>query len=116
MDDDREPRESIGRVRFHLFTAKALVWVASRGEDDPDLTPEAHVYFFEHYQRLADYHRQQGHAAKAQRLQEKADAHGGFVGGNDPPFAAAMGMPRPRRWVMTDAVSHVRVDPPDDAA
>jgi hypothetical protein len=115
MNDEREQSESVGRVRFHLFTAKALVWVASRGEKDPELTPEAHVYFFEHYQRLADYHRRHGHAARAHRLQEKADAHRVFVGDDGgPPFAAAMGMPRPRRWVVTDAVGWI--DPPKDAA
>jgi ribosomal protein S15P/S13E len=111
-----EDVESIARVRFDLVTAKALVWVASRGHADADLTPEAHVYLFERYQRLANHHRRHGHDARAKRLQEKADAHRRFVGDDGPPFAAAMGMPRPRYWVVTDAVSNIRINPPNDAA
>ena len=37
-------------------------------------------------------------------------------GGDSPPYAAAIGMPRSRRFVTTDAVSRSRFHPPDDAA
>jgi hypothetical protein len=96
-------------------SAKALVWVASVGRD-AELTPEAHVYFFDRYSRLAGYHRARGRLQKAERLQAKAEEHrtGGFPEG--PPYAAAMAMPRPSRFVRTNAISGRRFDGPDDAA
>jgi len=51
--------ESISLLRADLITAKALVWVASVGRD-VELTPEAHVYFFDRYRRLAEHHRRRG--------------------------------------------------------
>jgi len=115
MQPQDQKREAISALRFDVVTANVLVWVASVGRD-ADLTDEAHLYFFDRYQRLADYHRLRGHDARARRLQEKADAHLALAGGDGPPHAAAMGMPRPRQWVSTDAVSRSHVRPPDDAA
>lgn len=88
-------RDSISGLRLDLMTAKVLVWVASFGRD-AELTSEAHIYFFDRYQRLAEYHRRCGHGARAQRLQAKADEHYQLGGGDGSPYAAAMGMPRPR--------------------
>jgi hypothetical protein len=109
-------------VLYHLFSltldvlsARALVWIASAGRD-AELTPEAHSYFFDRYTRLADYHRLRGHDGRAKRFQAKANEHYRAGGGDGPPYAAAMAMPRPRRFVRTDAVSRHRVDDPDDAA
>src|SRR6266850_1094732 len=51
--------ESVSGLRLDLMTAKVLVWIASVGRD-VDLTREAHIYFFNRYQRLADYHRRRG--------------------------------------------------------
>jgi len=39
-----------------LLSAKAMVWAVRMGRD-ADLKPEAHVYFFDRYSRLAEYHR-----------------------------------------------------------
>lgn len=112
----RSPKnESISDVRLDLASAKVLVWIASVGRD-AELTAEAHIYFFDRYQKLADYHRQRGHVARAHKLQEKADEHYRLGGGDGPPYAAAMGMPRPRHWFITDAVSRHHVEGPDDAA
>lgn len=111
---DKE-KDSISRLRLDLMTATVLVWVASVGRD-ADLTTEAHIYFFDRYQRLADYHRRRGHDVRARRLQAKADAHYQLGGGDGPPYAAAMGMPRPRHWLATDAVCRQRLKGPDDAA
>src|SRR5712691_13560264 len=97
MKMQNEKRDSISGLRLDLMTARVLVWVASVGRD-ADLTSEAHIYFFDRYQRLAEYHRRRGHAARARRLQAKADEHY-RRGGGGPPFAAAMGMPRPRHWL-----------------
>jgi hypothetical protein len=109
-------RGSIWALWLDLLSAKALVWLASVGRD-ADLTPAAHVYFFDRYHRLAHYHRTDGRHGRARRLQAKADEHYRASGGSDgPPYAAALAMPRPTRWVHTDAVSRSRMDGPDDAA
>ena len=110
-----DERESVSRLRAELVTAKILVWVARAGQD-AELTPEAHLYFFDRYQRLANYHRRRGHEAQAERLQAKADEHAPSGGGTGPPYTAAMGMPRPRAWLVTEAVSRQHSREPDDAA
>lgn len=118
MDASHSQNDSIARLGLDLMTARVLVWVATVGQDS-ELSSEAHLYFFDRYQRLADCHRRRGHRARASRLQAKADEHYRLAGGDGPPYAAAMAMPRPRRWVATDAVSrhHVsHVRGPDDAA
>jgi hypothetical protein len=107
--------DSFWSLLLDLLSAKALVWVASVGRD-ADLTPEAHVYFFDRYRRLAQYHRMHGRLGRAKRLQAKADDHYQRGGGDGPPYAAAMAMPRPRRFIQTEAVSSNRLDGPDDAA
>jgi hypothetical protein len=105
MTTPLSPPQSHLALVVDIVTAKVLVWAASVGRN-VDLKPEAHIYFFDRYTRLAKYHRDRGRLDKARRLQMKADEHyragGGFDG---PPYAAAMGMPRPRRFVRTDAVS-----------
>lgn len=115
MEDQNEKHGSISGLRLDLATAKILVWVVSLGRD-AELTSDAHIYFFDRYQRLADYHRLRGHNARARRLQAKADEHCELGGGEGPPYAAAMGMPRPRYWLATDAVSRRHLKGPDDAA
>src|SRR5262245_47202981 len=111
--DDSAPSASL--LRLDLMTAKVLVWVAGLVRDG-QLPSEAHLYFFDRYQKLADYHRRRGHVARAMRLQAKADEHYEMGGGDGPPYAAAMGMPRPRSWLSTDAVSKHRLGGPKDAA
>jgi hypothetical protein len=98
-----------------LLSAKAMVWAARFGRD-VELKPEAHVYFFDRYSRLAEYHRSRGRVDKARRFQRKADEHYRASGGFDgPPYAAAMAM-RPSRFVRTNAVSSRDLGGPDDAA
>lgn len=102
-------------VRAELLTANMLAWLAMvQGEGE--LSTDAHVYLFERYQRLADHHRRHGHRRRAERLQRKADAHRDYFDGGDPPLAAAMALPRPRRWIVTDAVSRTPRRPPRDVA
>jgi hypothetical protein len=115
MNSSGPKPESISEVRLDLVSAKILVWIATAG-GDVEFTADAHMYFFDRYQKLADYHRQHGHAARAHRLQQKADEHYDLGGGDGPPYAAAMGMPRPKHWFLTDAVSGHRLGGPDDAA
>jgi len=99
------PAQSHWALVVDLVSAKALVWAASVGRS-VELKPEAHIYFFDRYSRLAEYHRARGRLQKARRFQRKADEHYRASGGFDgPPYAAAMGMPRPQRFVRTSAVS-----------
>jgi hypothetical protein len=102
-------------LSLDLASANVLVWIASFGRK-AELTRDAHLYFFDRYSRLADYHRARGHVAKARHFEAKAHEHHLDEFDGDPPFAAAMAMPRPRRFVYTDAVGRRRLDHPDDAA
>jgi hypothetical protein len=106
--------EPYWRITLDLLSAKILVWVASAGRD-VDLTPEAHIYFFDRYYRLAAYHRSHGRVERAKRIQAKAEQHYRSTGG-DGPYAAAMAMPRPRQFIRTNVVSRSRFSDPDDAA
>jgi hypothetical protein len=94
--------DSLWSLRFDLLSAKLLVSIVSLGRD-ADLRPETHLYFYDCYSRLAKAHSRLGHEARARVLRAKADEHYRASGDDGPPFAAAMGMPRPRAWVMTDA-------------
>jgi hypothetical protein len=106
---------SVWSLRFDLVSAKLLVWVVSLGRDAV-LRPEADLYFFDRYMRLADVYDHRGNHAKARRLRAKAADHNPVGGGSGPPYAAAMALPRPRRWLVTDARSDKAFRPPDDAA
>ena len=103
------------RLMADVLSAKLLVWIARFGRD-AELTREAHLFFADRYHRLSDIHRAQHNVAKADHLEAKAEEHDRAGGNDGPPFAAAMAMPRPRRFVMTNAVSRRRMDGPDDAA
>jgi hypothetical protein len=109
------PAVSRWLLAIDLLSARALVWIASVGRD-ANLTPEAHLFFADRYNRLADHHRRRGRLGKAMRLASRAEEHLTASGYDGPPFAAAMAMPRPRRFLRTDAISRARLDPPDDAA
>jgi hypothetical protein len=49
-------------------------------------------------------------------LEQKAAEHSLHGGWDGPPYAAAMALARPRRWVVTDAVSRRWSRGSDDAA
>jgi hypothetical protein len=102
-------------LRIDLWTAWVFVWLF--GLERRGLTTDDHRFFADRYQRLADLHRNRGHITRAARLEAKAREH--VVAQRDPdepPYAAAMAMPRPRPYVRTDAVSRTHLQPPDDAA
>ena len=98
-----------------LVSARVLVWIARFGRE-AELTREAHLYFADRYHRLSDVHRAHNHVAKANRLEAKALEHNRAAGSDGPPSAAAMALPLPRRFIMTNAVSKRRLDGPNDAA
>src|SRR5688572_17895676 len=109
------PADSVFSLLLDVATARALVWVAKTGRD-VDITDEAHLYFFDRYQRLADCYRQRGQQGRARQLEQKAAEHSLHGGWDGPPYAAAMALARPRRWVVTDAVSRRWSRGSDDAA
>jgi hypothetical protein len=56
----------ISALRPDLITASVLVWIATAGRD-ADLTSDAHLFFSDRYQRLADFHRQHACAPASNR-------------------------------------------------
>ena len=110
MERDESKSESIWALKVDILSARVLVWIASVGRD-ADLTPEAHAYFCDRYHRLAGYYRRRNRTGAAAEAEAKALEH---CQDDGPPFAAALAMQRPSRWVRTWAVSGK--DDPDDAA
>jgi len=108
-------RDSLTRLTLDVASARVLVWIARVGRNG-ELTLQAHFYFFDRYQRLAECYWQRGNKARAQAMEEKAAEHSRYGGWDGPPFAAAMAMPRPRHWFTTDAVSRRRAGGSDEAA
>jgi hypothetical protein len=88
------------------------VWIFG----DHGVLLDSDLFFFDRYSDLADYQRQRGQSAKADRLAALAEKYfQAAPGDDDPPEAAAMAMPVPRSPVMTNAVGTTRVKPPDVA-
>ena len=115
MQKTERRTDSLWSLRLDLMSARALVWMAIVGRD-ADLTPDAHLYFADRYGRLARCYQAHGRPTRAAQLQVKADLHYQMGGGDVPPYAAAMAMPRPRWFIRTNAVARHRLDEPDDAA
>ena len=82
-------KESISEVRLDLASAKILVWIASVGRD-AERTAEAHICFFDLYQKLADYHYRYGHTAAPASFKRKLTSIIVSV--------VAMGLPTLQRW------------------
>jgi hypothetical protein len=89
------------RIVLDLLSMRLLVWLL--GHDGELL--DSHLFFFDRYSDLADYHRARGRTAKADRLQAIAELHYRLAPGDDEPPAAAMAMPVPKEPVRTDAIS-----------
>ena len=107
---------SITMLRADVISARILVWIVTAG-DHRKLTADAHRYFVDRYQQLAEFHRRRGHVRRADKLQNKADEHWRLSGAwDEPPRAAAMALPRPCRWVVADAVGRHWPGDSNDAA
>ena len=85
------------------------VFVSMLGRDGELL--DSHLFFFDRYSDLAEYHRSKGRLAKAERLAAIAEAHYQAAPDDEPP-AAAMAMPVPRPPIKTNAVSAARMNRP----
>jgi hypothetical protein len=97
------------RLVVDLWSMKLFVWVLGTNGELLD----SHLFFFDRYSELADYHRQRGRAAKAERFAAIAEAHYQAAPDDDgPPEAAAMAMPVPQPPVKTNAVSTMRMPKP----
>jgi hypothetical protein len=67
---------------------------------------DSHLFFYDRYSDLAEYHRLRGRTAKADRLDAIAEAYyQAAPDDDDEPEAAAMAMPVPRPLIRTNAVS-----------
>ena len=95
-------------ILLDIASMKLFVWALGRNGELLD----SHLFFFDRYSDLADYHRKQGRAAKADRLASIAEAHFQAAPDDEPPEAAAMAMPAPRPRMNTNAVSTTPVQKP----
>jgi hypothetical protein len=94
------------RLVIDLWSMRLLVWALGRNGELLD----SHLFFFDRYSDLADYHRLRGRTAKADRLAAIAEIHYQAAPGDDePPEAAAISMPVPRPPVNTNAVGTTSV-------
>ena len=74
---------------------------------------DSHLFFYDRYSDLAEYHRLKGRTAKADRLTAIAEAYyQAAPDDDDEPEAAAMAMPVPHSPIRTNAVSATRVPLP----
>jgi hypothetical protein len=74
---------------------------------------DSHLFFYDRYSDLAEYHRLKGRTAKADRLAAIAEAYyQAAPDDDDDPAAAAMAMPVPRPAINTNAVSTTRLPKP----
>jgi hypothetical protein len=92
-----------------IVSMKVFVWVlgqlfTSAVEPNGGIL-DSHLFFFDRYSDLAEYHRLKGRASKVDRLAAIAEAYYQAAPDDDEPEAAAMAMPVPRPWMNTNAVS-----------
>lgn len=94
------------RLLIDIWSMKLFVWILGRNGELLD----SHLFFFDRYSDLADYHRQKGRALKAEKFAAIAEAHFQAAPDDDgPPEEAAMAMPIPRPRLNTNAVSTTRI-------
>ena len=108
---------SHARIVLDIASMKVFVWVLGQlfnwavGPDGGIL--DSHLFFYDRYSDLADYHRLRGRTAKADRLTAIAEAcYHAAPDDDDEPEAAAMAMPVPRPPIRTNAVSTTQVPKP----
>ncbi len=96
-----------------ILSMRVFVWLFSWAADENGSVLDSHLFFYDRYSDLAEFHRSKGRTARAERLAAIAEAYYSAAPGDDePPEAAAMGMPVPRPPVNTNAVSTTHVPKP----
>ena len=96
---------SIWRVRYDVLSTRLLLALTLAGRHGA-LHPDVHGFLADRYGRLAAHWRRAGWSSHAAALAYKAEQHA-EAAGDDPPPAAAMGLPRHRRTVAVDARGRV---------
>jgi len=98
-------------MKVFVMSMKVFVWVLGKpGAVDPNGgILDSHLFFYDRYSDLAEYHRLKGRTVKADRLSAIAEAYYQAAPDDDEPEAAAMAMPVPRPAINTNAVSTTRV-------
>ena len=104
---------SHARIVLDIMSMRVFVWVLAKlftsAVDPNGGILDSHLFFYDRYSDLAEYHRLKGRAAKADRLAAIAEAYYRAAPDDDEPEAAAMAMPVPRPPIKTNAVSTTRV-------
>jgi hypothetical protein len=108
---------SHARIVVDIMSMKVFVWVLGKlftwAVDPNGGILDSHLFFYDRYSDLADYHRLKGRTAKADNLAAIAEAYyEAAPDDGDEPEAAAMAMPVPRPPIKTNAVSTTRVPKP----
>jgi hypothetical protein len=96
------------RLLFDILSIKVLVWMFGK---DGELL-DSHLFFFDKYSDLADYHRDRGRIGKADKLTAIAELHFQLAPDDNPPEAGAMALPAPLPRTMTNAISTRRIRNP----
>ena len=90
------------RLLIDIWSMKLFVWMLGQNGELLD----SHLFFFDRYSDLADYHLENGRVLKAEKFAAIAEAHFQAAPDDDePPEEAAMAMPIPRPPLNTNAVS-----------
>ena len=108
---------SHGLILLDIVSMKVFVWVLGQlftsAVDPSGGILDSHLFFYDRYSDLAEFHRQRGRSARAERLAAIAEAYyQAAPNDDDEPEAAAMAMPVPRPPIKTNAVSTARVPKP----
>jgi len=101
-------------IVLDIVSMKMFVWLLgtffTSALDPKGGILDSHLFFYDRYSDLADYHRLNGRTAKADRIAAVAEAYyQAAPDDDDDPEAAAMAMPAPRPPIDTNAVSTTRV-------
>jgi hypothetical protein len=105
---------SHARIVLDIASMKVFVWMLAQlfawAVDPSGGILDSHLFFYDRYSDLAEYHRLRSRTVKAERLASIAEAYyQAAPDDDDEPEAAAMAMPVPRRPINTNAVSTTRV-------
>ena len=108
---------SRAHIVLDILSMKVFVWMLGQlftwAVDPNGGILDSHLFFYDRYSDLAEYHRLKGHTVKADRLAAIAEAYYQVAPDDDePPVAAAMAMPVPRPRTIINAVSSTRVPKP----
>ena len=104
-------------IVLDIVSMKMFVWVLRQlftwAVDPNGGILDSHLFFYDRYSDLAEYHRLRGRTATADRLAAIAEAYYQSAPDDDgEPEAAAMAMPVPRPPINTNAVSTTRMRKP----